>query len=221
MSQLQTIIIEDEPLASSLLEDYIARTPFLHLMATFVSPVHALQYLEENVVDVIFLDIHLPELNGLQFIARLRYSPQIILTTAYDQYALQSYDYAVTDYLLKPIEFERYEMAINKLDRNKACPSLLINVNKNKIRINVADITYLEACRDYLWINLTDKTRHKTKRTLYSILRELPSSFVQIHRSFIVNTAHISAFNRATVALGDVELPIGRKYKKRLPPALF
>lgn len=227
MEKLSCIIVEDEPLAAEVLEDYIKQVPFLDLVNIYEDALFALEALKKQKVDVIFLDIHLPKLKGLDFIKTLKSPPQIVITSAYREYALDGYELNVTDYLLKPINFNRFLMAVNKLKNQQETelpsmatlhsgerPHLLININKKKIKVFYDEILYIESRKEYINI-VTDKESHLTKYQLTDIEAELDkASFMRIHRSFIVARNKIKAFNAAEVELGGQVIPIGRSYKE-------
>ena len=227
MEKLSCIIVEDEPLAAEVLEDYIKQVPFLNLVNIYEDALFALEALEKQKVDVIFLDIHLPKLKGLDFIKTLKSPPQIIITSAYREYALDGYELNVTDYLLKPINFNRFLMAVNKLKNQQepevssvAAPHsgerahLLININKKKIKVFYDEVLYIESRKEYINI-VTEKESYLTKYQLTDIEAELDkASFMRIHRSFIVARSKIKAFNAAEVELGGQVIPIGRSYKE-------
>jgi DNA-binding LytR/AlgR family response regulator len=227
MEKLSCIIVEDEPLAAEVLEDYIKQVPFLDLVNIYEDALFALEALKKQKVDVIFLDIHLPKLKGLDFIKTLKSPPQIIITSAYREYALDGYELNVTDYLLKPINFNRFLMAVNKLKNQHESevssaavphtserPHLLININKKKIKVFYDEILYIESRKEYINI-VTEKESYLTKYQLTDIEAELDkASFMRIHRSFIVARNKIKAFNAAEVELGGQVIPIGRSYKE-------
>ncbi|HEY0731904.1 MAG TPA: response regulator, partial [Chitinophagaceae bacterium] len=161
MSKIRTIIIEDEPLAVKVLEDYIAQVPFLQLEGVFKDAILATDYLRNHEADLIFLDIHLPKLKGMAFLKTLSSPPSVIITTAYHQYAVEGFNLNVTDYLLKPYEFERFLIAVNKVKMGKlekqdyADPVLVkeylyISVQKKKVKILFSEILYVESQREYV-----------------------------------------------------------------------
>src|SRR5215203_5132729 len=163
MSKITCIIIEDEPLAVKVLSDYISEVPFLELHGTFKDAILATDYLRDNNVDLIFLDIHLPKLKGMAFLKTLTNPPAVIITTAYHQYAVEGFDLNVTDYLLKPFEFERFLVAVNKvrgtqkeknerIDMEGKKDYLFLNVQKKKVKILFADIIYIESQKEYIKI---------------------------------------------------------------------
>lgn len=224
---MRCLIIEDEPLAAEVLEDYIQQVPKLELIGVCEDAIYALEKLQQEQVDVLFLDIHLPKLKGLDFLKILRQPPQVILTTAYHQYALQGYEYNVVDYLLKPIEFSRFLQAVNKLRplhtpteqptaSNPQQAYRFFNVNKRKIKVYVEDILYVESLKEYVKIQLAEQS-FITKFQLGELEQELPTdTFVRIHRSFLVNKNKITAFTASEVEVSNQALPIGRSYKEHV-----
>lgn len=220
---LKCLIVEDEALAAEIIIDYIQEVPFLRLAATKSDAIAALEYLRQNTIDVIFLDIHLPRLKGLDFLRTLQQPPQVILTTAYPNYALESYDLGVVDYLLKPIGFPRFLQAVNRLQRaNSQSPSLesamtseylTLSINKEHRRLQRSAISYVEGMREYVAIHL-DNERIVVKNSLKNILELLGPDFFQIHKSFLVSKQHISAYSASSISLGEKTLPVGRQYRK-------
>lgn len=158
MSKIRCIIVEDEPLAVKVLVDYIAQVPFLELKGKFKDAILATEYLHQNAVDLIFLDIHLPRLKGLDFLKTLHSPPAVIITSAYNQYALEGFALSVTDYLLKPIEFPRFLVAVNKVNVNAGKEGeaatnkdyLFLNVQKRKVKILFSEILYVESQKEYI-----------------------------------------------------------------------
>ena len=220
MSKLKCIIIEDEPLASKVLADYVSQVPFLELQKTFKDAILATEYLRNNNTDLIFLDIHLPKLKGMSFLKTLFNPPAVIITTAYHQYAVEGYDLSVTDYLLKPIEFERFLKAVNKVNdalKNKI-PSkeikkfIFLNVQKKKVKILFSEIMYIESQREYIKI-VTLKKEYLSKISTKEIESLLPKNlFKRIHRSFIVSLDKIESFSSKEVEIKGKTIPIGREY---------
>lgn len=222
MSNIRCMIIEDEPLASKVLADYIAQVPFLTLCGIFKDAILATAYLRENTTDLIFLDIHLPKLKGLQFLKTLAAPPAVIITTAYHQYAVEGFNLSVTDYLLKPIEFERFLIAVNKIkatkmdnlaERRALKDHLFLNVQKKKIKILLEEILYIESQREYIKI-VTTKKEFISKISTHEIEDLLPvHRFKRIHRSFIVALNKIDSYTAEEVEINGIAIPIGRGYK--------
>ncbi len=224
MSKLKCIVIEDEPLAVKVLVDYIAQIPFLQLEGTFKDAIHATEWLRTHEVQLIFLDIHLPKLKGMAFLKTLVKKPAVIITTAYHQYAVEGFEQNVTDYLLKPIEFERFLVAVNKVQsQNEAHQSvtsnpeakdhLFLTVNKKKVRIYFTDILYVESQREYIKV-VTAKTEFISRMSTHEIESLLPAHlFKRIHRSFIVSLGKIESYSADTIDINGTSLPVGRVYR--------
>ena len=223
MSKIKCIIIEDEPLAAKVLSDYILQTPFLDLQATFKDAILATDWLRDNITDLIFLDIHLPKLKGMAFLKTLVHPPAVIVTTAYHQYAVEGFDLNVTDYLLKPFEFERFLVAVNKVRAEGSEKTaarkveikdhLFLNVQKKKVKILFSEIVYIESQREYIRI-VTTKKEWISKMSTHEIEALLPSNlFKRIHRSFIVALSRIDSYTADTVEVNGIPIPIGRDYR--------
>lgn len=221
MSDVNCIIVEDEPLAAKVLADYISQVPFLKLVGNFKDAILATEYLRTNSVDLIFLDIHLPKLKGFAFLKTLTHPPAVIVTTAYHQYAVEGYNLNVTDYLLKPFGFERFLVAVNKVKPEKATQSantdlkdyLFLNVQKKKVKILFSEIAYIESQREYIRI-VTTKKEYTSKMSTHEIEDLLPANlFKRIHRSFIVSLNKIESFTAEMVEVNGVSIPIGRGYR--------
>lgn len=227
MERIKCIIIEDEPLAAEILRDYIAELPQLHLLGTFSDAIYGLDFLRKTRVDLIFLDLHLPRLKGFEFLKTLKNPPKVIVTTAYHQYAVESYELEVLDYLLKPIEFSRLLQAVNKLDSkdskeiaiNRELPTVerkyvFFNVNKKRIKVYLDEIKYIESLKEYVKIHLSTSFV-VTKFQIGEIEKMLEDiELLRIHRSFLVVKPQVTAFSATTVEVNGKELPIGRSYKK-------
>lgn len=224
MSKINCIVIEDEPLAVKVLSDYILQVPFLQLQGTFKDAILATEYLREHHTHLIFLDIHLPKLKGMAFLKTLANPPAVIITTAYHQYAVEGFDLNVTDYLLKPFEFDRFLIAVNKVktsgsEKHKTDESgeskdyLFLNVQKKKMKILFSDILYIESQREYIKI-VTIKNVYISKIGTREIEDLLPSNlFKRIHRSFIVSIKKIESYTSEIVEVNGISLPIGRGYR--------
>lgn len=224
MSKISCIIIEDEPLAVKILSDYIAQVPFLELKGAFKDAILATSYLRESSIDLMFLDIHLPRIKGMDFLKTLTVKPAIIITTAYHQYAVEGFTLNVTDYLLKPIEFERFLIAVNKvkianvpkIQENPEKDFIFLNIQKKKVKILFSDICYIESQREYIKI-VAAKKEYISKISTQEIETLLPEHlFKRIHRSFIVSINKIEAYSAETVEVNSISIPIGRGYKEAL-----
>jgi len=221
MSKIKCIIIEDEPLAVKILSDYISQTPFLELHGTFKDAILATDWLRRNGTDLIFLDIHLPKLKGMAFLKTLTHPPAVVITTAYHQYAVEGFDMNVTDYLLKPFEFERFLIAVNKVKNSQGEKSekeeikehLFLNVQKKKVKILFSEIVYIESQREYIRI-VTTKKEWISKMSTHEMEALLPANlFKRIHRSFIVALNKIDSYTADTVEVNGISIPIGRDYR--------
>ncbi|MFD2522232.1 LytR/AlgR family response regulator transcription factor [Emticicia soli] len=223
MYKLNCIIIEDEPLAVKILTDYISQVPFLALRGSFKDAILATEYLHEHSPDLIFLDIHLPKLKGMEFLKTLNHPPAVIITTAYHQYAVEGFDLNVCDYLLKPFEFERFLKAVNKanasqkekiIEKQEQKDFIFVNVQKKKVKVLFADILYIESQREYIKI-VTEKNTLISKMSTHEIEALLPAPlFKRIHRSFIVSLNKIDSFTSELVELNGISIPIGRGYRE-------
>jgi len=224
---IKCIIIEDEPIACEIMQDYIQDIQRLDLVGTFTDALYASEFLRNNIVDVVFLDLHLPKLSGFEFLKTMKNPPKIIVTTAYHQYALEGYELDIVDYLLKPIEFSRLLKAINKLDKEFESQHIssqsdirqeeqfmFFNVNKKKIKVRLNEIYYIESLKEYIKIHLKDSqlVTHFQIGEIEKSLNHL--NLIRIHRSFLVVESKIEAYTSSSVEINGEELPIGRTYKK-------
>lgn len=224
MSKVTCIIVEDEPLAAKVLMDYISQVPFLELKGTFKDAIMATDYLRENSADLIFLDIHLPKLKGMAFLKTLVNPPAVIITTAYHQYAVEGFNLNVTDYLLKPIEFDRFLVAVTKVktaqpDKQKVVESreekafIFLSVQKKKVKILFSEIVYIESQREYIKI-VTTKKEFISKMSTNEIEAVLPADqFKRIHRSYIISISKIESYTADMVEVNGVSIPVGRGYR--------
>lgn len=229
--KFKCLIIDDEPLAIMLIEKHISQIPQLEIVASCQNPLAAFEVLKKEPIDLLFLDIQMPVLTGLEFAKSLQHPPSIIFTTAYREYAVESYELNVVDYLLKPITFTRFFKAINKfLNSRQTEPTpiiqvsapassssepafIYVNANKKHIKVLFQDILYVESIKDYVRIHTKDQ-RITTKDKISEFGQKLPNHFLRIHRSFIVNQRQITAFTAHDVEIGEAEIPIGVSYKK-------
>jgi len=224
MSKIKCIIIEDEPLAAKVLKDYIEQVPFLDLQGTFKDAILATEYLRDHTTDLMFLDIHLPKLKGMAFLKTLSNPPAVIITTAYHQYAIEGFEMNVTDYLLKPIEFERFLVAVNKVktaqkerqpvhDPKEGKDHLFLSVERKKVKVLFSEIIYIESQREYIKIVTTRKV-YISKMSTNEIEELLPPQlFKRIHRSYIVSTDKIDSYTAEEVEVNGITIPIGRGYR--------
>jgi DNA-binding LytR/AlgR family response regulator len=220
MSKITCIIIEDEPLAVKVLTDYISQVPFLHVAGVFKDAILATEFLFENKADLIFLDIHLPKLKGMDFLKTLASPPSVIITSAYHQYAIEGFDQNVTDYLLKPFGFERFLSAVNKVKKAKTeilqtatREYLLLPVQKKTVKVFLDEIAYIESQREYIRI-VALKRELISKMSTNEIEGLLPDNqFRRVHRSFIVALDKIESFGAEIIEVMGVSIPIGRGFK--------
>lgn len=227
MSNLKCIVIEDEPLAVKVLTDYISQIQWLELSATFKDALLATDFLRNHAADLIFLDIHLPKLKGMAFLKTLANPPAVIITTAYHQYAVEGFNMNVTDYLLKPFEFERFLTAVTKVRTARgevtrpAGPAetrdfMFITVQKKKVKILYSEIVYIESQREYIKI-ITAGAEYISKMSTHEIEVLLPKHlFKRVHRSFIVAIRRIESYTAEAIEIHGATIPIGKGYRESL-----
>ena len=225
MSKLKCIIVEDEPLAAKVLTDYISMVPFLELQQVFKDAILATEFLRDHETDLILLDIHLPKLKGMAFLKTLVHQPAVIITSAYPQYAVEGFNQNVTDYLLKPVDFERFLVAVNKVkavnpgyqqlpENRESQDHIFLSVQKKKVKILFSEIIYIESKKEYIRIVTTNK-EYITKMSTHEIEALLPASlFKRVHRSFIVSVNRIESYTADSIEVqGGIFIPIGRGYR--------
>ena len=219
MSKTRCIVIEDEPLAVRVIVDYISQVPFLELQDTFKDALLATEFLRDNTTDLIFLDIHLPKLKGMAFLKTLADPPAVIVTTAYHQYAVEGFDLNVTDYLLKPIEFERFLAAVNKVRNLQPAKQvgekdfIFLTIQKKKVKILFSDIVFIESQREYIKI-VTTKKEYLSKIGTQEIEAMLPADlFKRVHRSYIISVSRIDSYTADSIEVNGIYIPVGRGYK--------
>jgi len=225
---MNCIIVEDEPAAQSILEKHISLCPGLTCSGIFGDALSAQEYLDSNTVDLMFLDINLPEMSGISFLRSLVHPPLVIFTTAYPEYALDGYDLEIVDFLLKPFSFERFCKAVNKAKDKftaKEIPSLLnkitVKTDKRIYQIAIDTILFVEACGDYVAINCTDKKLivHGTLKSWEEKLKN--ASFQKVHRTTIVNLQKIDHIEGNQIYIAQHKLPIAEPYKAALLGKMF
>lgn len=225
-SMMKCLAIDDEPVALDILKDYIAKVPFLECVGVFRDPLKALDYLRKNRVDLIFLDINMPDLSGIQFLKTLKKPPLVVFTTAYSEYALESYDYDAVDYLLKPIEFERFVKAANKACemswvKSKDMPiisgerdHIFIKSGTNFHKVKTKDIYYIKGSGNYVTFVLVQK-EILSLMTMTKALEFLPQDlFFRVHKSYIVNSLHVDLIENEEVRIRGERIPIGESYRQ-------
>lgn len=222
--------IDDEPLALDLLEDNISKVPYLKLIARCDDAIEALEVLKEKTVDLIFLDIQMPGLTGLQFIQSITQKPMFILVTAYEKYALEGFNLDVIDYLVKPVSLERFMKACNKAmeyyllktkndtGEKAVIDYLFVNVDYSLLKIVHSDIMWIEGLKDYIKIHLRSSSKPVvTRMTMKSIEEVLPSAkFIRVHKSYIVAIAYVTAARKNSLFIGPMEIPVSDAYPDAL-----
>jgi DNA-binding LytR/AlgR family response regulator len=216
---IRCVIVDDEPLAVSLLTDYVRKTPGLDTVLATTQVLEALQAVQEGRADLIFLDIQMPELTGLQFMKIIRKSCKVILTTAYAQYALAGYEHDVVDYLLKPITLDRFMIAVQKVKERTPIPPpahIFIKTEYRIQKIDLSAIFYIEALRDYIAIH-TAGAKILSLESMKNMEELLPGSqFIRIHKSYIINREFIEFIERGRVVIHKEYLPIGETYREKV-----
>lgn len=223
--KLSCLIVDDEPPAHVVLERYIEKIERLTLQGHCYNALDALNFLHQHPVDLMFLDIDMPELSGLELLTALKKPPRVILTTAYAEFALEGYEYGVVDYLLKPIRFERFIKAVDRLltpvteppvtsSSNAAPAYLLLNINNARQKIDTANIVYIAAAGNYVQLHLLQQRPVLASETMNEMQKQLPQ-FIRVHKSYLVNVDFLSKLEGNRVYLqGGVEIPIGVSYKQ-------
>ena len=222
------LLVDDEPMARDVLRRYIEKIPALHVAGECSNAIDALMFLQNNKIDLIFLDIRMPELLGTEFVKSLRNPPKIIFTTAFTEYAIEGYELDVIDYLVKPVRFERFVKAVNKAfpkkeeipqnsgnnsDRKTGSDFIYLRVDKKLVKIILSEVLYIESARDYVKVFTKDKC-FMTRQTISSIETMLSANeFVRVHRSYIVAVSKIKSLTSELIEIGETEIPIGKLYK--------
>ena len=231
--KIKCIIIDDEPLAISVIENHLKNFDHVEIVETFNNPLKAYRVLEQEKIDVIFLDINMPQMTGFVFIENLSYKPLIVITTAYREYAVKSFELNILDYLVKPIPFNRFLKTVNKIYQQvyvssatadaslQQEPHIFLKVNKKLIKINLNDILYIESLKDYIKV-ITALGDYVVHKSLSAITEELPqSNFMRIHRSYTISINKIVALEGNTVEISNRKIPIGRNYTKQAKERIF
>ena len=224
---IKCIAIDDEPLALKQIASYVEKTPFLELKKVFESPIDTLSYLQNNQIDLMFVDINMPDLNGMDFVKSLENPPKIIFTTAYSKYALEGFKADALDYLLKPIDYATFLKASNKAKKwfdlqnlkpeqiNSNEDFLFIKSEYKILKVKLKDIKYIEGMREYVRIHLTNEKPIMTLLSMKVVAQQLPSnSFMRVHRSYIVNLNMITTIERNRIVFDKVYIPVSENYKE-------
>ncbi len=227
---IRTIAIDDEPLALQLVAGYISKTPFLELAGTFDNPLTAIEFLDKEQIDLVFLDIQMPDLTGTALARNLAGGPKIVFTTAFEKYAIEGFKLDAVDYLLKPFDYEEFLAAAQKAKRlvelEQKSETTTINSDNRFLflksdykirRINFDDIIYIESLKDYVKVYLKNEQKAiLSLTTLKAIESKLPESiFMRVHRSYIVNLNQVHTIDRYRIVFGSVYIPIGEQYKEK------
>jgi DNA-binding LytR/AlgR family response regulator len=234
--QISCIAVDDEPPALKLIEKYILSIPVFDLKGTCGNPVDALSLLQNNPVDLLFLDIQMPHILGTDFMRTLSNPPKVIFTTAFRKFAVEGFDLDAVDYLLKPISFERFLKAVNKVmklnlvagerelfsdvpERSATNNFIYLRADRKNIKVYLADLLFIESLKNYIKVVTTDKTI-VTKYPISTLESDLPASFIRIHRSFIIARDKIDSFTHDFIQIGKYELPVSRSYRHEVEKIL-
>ena len=217
---ITAIALDDEPFALKIIENFCNEVDYITLEKTYTKQSEALKHLNKYPVDLIFLDIQMPQKNGLDFYKSIHQNTKVIFTTAYPDYAVDAFEVNAIDYLVKPFSFERFLKALEKIKENLKIPSsetLFIRADYKLHKINYHDILFVEALDDYIKIHLKDQSKITTRLTLKNIQDKLPTSyFVRVHRSYLVSINHIKSIVNKSIKIEDYIIPIGEKYKEEV-----
>lgn len=221
---INAIAVDDEPPALKVIEEFCSRVDFITLQKTFTKPSDALRHIQKFPVDVLFLDINMPSMTGIQFHEAIGHDKMVIYTTAHSEYAVEGFNKNAIDYLLKPFTFERFEQAINKAKDHYALlhqketlteQYLFIRADYTLLKVAIADILYIEGLDDYLKIHLPGGKPIVARMTMKTMLQKLPSKeFIRVHRSFIVPIRKIESIRNKNIFVGGIEIPIGTSYQE-------
>jgi DNA-binding LytR/AlgR family response regulator len=228
---LNCIAVDDENLALDLIEDNIQKVPFLNLVKRCKNPFEAIEVLQKEEIDLIFLDIQMPGITGVQFLQSLTNSPMVIFVTAYQQYALEGFNLNVIDYLLKPIDFERFLKAVNKASELHSLKhkvtvnesftepktnTIFVNADYSLVKIKTDEITFVEGLKDYVKIHLNTTNKPiVTRMTMKSVEEKLPSTeFFRVHKSFIVSLDKIESIRNLKIKIGNAQIPVSESYSE-------
>lgn len=229
---INCLIVEDEPLARNLMTDYVRKVPYLNLIKACSGPMEAMEELRKHTIDLLFLDVQMPEITGISFLKSLQKKPLVVLTTAYSQYALEGYELDVTDYLLKPITFERFLKAVDKVSQRLSAPLttptvavgekqpteapsyIFVKDGTKLVKVRWSDILYVEGLKDYVTIH-TKQQKIISLQRMKVLEDQLPADqFIRIHNSYIISLHAIDSIHKDKVQIGEVHIPIGDTYKK-------
>ena len=220
---INAIAIDDEPLALKVIENFCEKVDFITLQKSFNKPSEALKYLNKFPVDLLFLDINMPSVNGIEFYREMKQNTMVIFTTAYTEYAVEGFNLNAVDYILKPFTIERFMLAVNKANdflnyqtqKENTSQFLFIRADYSLLKINMAHIVYIEGLDDYLKIHLENQKTVVTRLTMKALLEKLPAKqFIRVHRSFIVPLERIESVRNKNILIAGKEIPIGNSYEE-------
>lgn len=229
--RINCIIVDDEPVAREILEDHLGRIGQVHVVASCKNAVEAFQAINSHPVDLVFLDIQMPDISGLSFAKSVNRNLKIIFTTAYREYAVEGFDLRAVDYLLKPISFERLMQAIDKyLEENSITrkaqvrevhenhdDSMFVRSERKMVRVSFSEVLFIESLGDYIKIHLVGGKTLVTRDSISNIETVLPQEdFIRVHRSYIVGRHHIDSYTSDTIGIGKHEIPISRSYREEV-----
>lgn len=227
--KVKCLVVDDEPLARELIENHISKIPALEVVGSCDNALKAFEVISSQKVDLLFLDIKMPNITGIDFLKTIKNPPKTIFTTAYRDYALESYDLEVLDYLLKPITFERFFKAVDRFLRSKKESNisimkesenteefLLLKSGSKYHKVFIEDILFIESLKDYVKVHTVNDKRVVTKYKISDFEEKLNSDFLRVHRSYIINTTKISAFTINDIEINSKEIPIGASYKEKV-----
>jgi DNA-binding LytR/AlgR family response regulator len=228
MKPIRCLLVDDEPPSLEILRTYISSTPGLHIEGECHHAVAAFEFLQTHTVDLIFLDMNMPRMTGMDFLRALKNPPKVIITTAYRDFAVDGYEHGAVDYLLKPYSLDRFWKSIQRLQPNAAdlTPvtvekiseerSIYVRADRKMVKVPVIEIAYIESLKDYVKIVLKDR-QVITKQTITAIEDMLPDKdFIRVHRSFIVNTRKVESYSPSSIFIGKIEIPIGPLYRQQV-----
>lgn len=224
MKKYKCLIVDDEELARELIATHLSQLPDFEIVAICASAIEANTILKTKTIDLLFLDIEMPVLKGTDFLKNLVHKPKVIFTTAHREYAIESYELNVVDYLLKPIVFNRFFKAIEKfldtqivietVTKTSELTHVFVQSNKKNIKVNYDDILYIESIKDYIKIHTVNR-KLLIKHGISAFENKLDNRFLRVHRSYIVNSEKVTAYTKQDIEIGNIEIPIGDLYKKR------
>lgn len=220
------IIIDDEELARGLIQSYVSKLDFLELVGSYENPLEALDCLKKESIDIVFLDIQMPEIKGTDFAKLIPQSTKVIFTTAYSEYALEGYELNVMDYLLKPITFQRFLKAVQKLKpevplKNESEKTITVKSGYDLFKLKIDEITHIESDSEYA-VFYTNSKKIMSLQSLKSLEKTLdPSDFIRVHRSFIVNKSKVTGLKGRDLSLGTIQIPVSDSYYELVKKELF